>query len=147
MNKKQTNPKDMVAMKMHLEGRSNSQIANALGHKNKDKASASAAVSRRLKRVKDADALVEALEKYGATDKVIIQTVMECLVAKHPVNVIVHGGEMNERELIDAPDYQVRLRAAELLGRWSGWDKSHLNLNLGDGKIDVEIHWPGAKQD
>ena len=138
--KKGIDPKDAAAFGMKMRGASNAQIAKALGHKSGTKNSAEAAVSRRLRRVKDSDALVEALEKYGATDQVIIQTVMECLVAQHTMVARNPEGD----EVIKSPDYQVRLRAAELLGRWSGWDKTHIDLNATGDKPVITIAWPGA---
>lgn len=82
-------------------------------------------------------AMARALEKVGCTDKKIATTVLEALDATKVIsaNIIINQGkknatadeqdgmkpaDVNTKDFVDVPDYQARIKAAELAGKFRG---------------------------
>jgi len=140
--KNKLDPKDAKAMRMKLDGKSNTEIAHALGHKAGTKNSGEAAVSRRLSRVKKSLALPDLLDKYGASDKVVIETAVAATQANRVISAVVMTKSDNAEvktkkatardcDFIEVPDHDVRLKASALIAKWKGWEK--LTLQGPDG--------------
>jgi hypothetical protein len=115
------NPKDAKAMIMKLQGKDNPTIAKALGHKNNSPACASAMISRRIKRAKESEGFQALMNRLGATDEKIVNTALAALEAKD-TKIASYNGMITDT--MEVTDHGMRLKAAELLGRWKGIDKA-----------------------
>lgn len=78
-------------------------------------------------------AMAKALDKVGCTEKKIAQTVLEALDATKVIsaNIVRKGATASERDgmkdadentkdFVDVPDFQARIKAAELAGKFRG---------------------------
>jgi hypothetical protein len=108
------------------------------------KAAAAANVSRKTAERAEKDpeiksAMRRALDKVGADDKKIARTVFEGLDATKVIsaNIINQAGDGHAdansmtKDFIDVPDYQSRIKAAELAGKFRGdfIERSQVDLN------------------
>jgi hypothetical protein len=127
--------KDATIMKLKLEGHTNLEIAKHVGITAKDDV-AKSLVSQAIKRITNSESFADVLDQYGATDKIVIETAVKCLNAGKEIRV--QNAEGAEDGSILIADWPTRLKAAEMIGRWKGWDK--LTLQGQDGKnFQVEV--------
>ena len=117
--KNELKPKDAKLLRLHLQGKKHKEIAKALGRKNKDRNSAEASVSNSLRRIKAHD-LGYLLNRYGATDKAVITTAVAGLKAME-TKFATFEGRITDHE--DVISHGIRLKSAELLGKWKQWEK------------------------
>jgi hypothetical protein len=115
------NPKDAKAMVLKLKGKSNEEVAKILGHKCTTPESAQVAISKRVRRGKESEGFQALMNRLGATDEKIVNTALAAMAAKETKIATFEGKITDTKEFTD---HGMRLKAAELLGRWKGIDKA-----------------------
>jgi hypothetical protein len=135
--------RDKVAEKRYLRERAKGKPQN--------KAAKAAGISRRTAIRADKDpriqsAMAKALDKVGCTEEKIATTVFEALDATKVIsaNVVAKSGDgmadanSMTKDFVDVPDFQARIKAAELAGKFRGdfVERSELELK---GAVTIRI--------